>query len=79
MTLSVEVPILQTCFGDEPELSYFREKALGVARENVYQYVWIGLVCVYARTGRRRPGRQDVKVKIKVKPKAIILVQCRIF
>ena len=35
LTLSVGIPILQTCFGDEPELSYFREQALGVVRENV--------------------------------------------
>ena len=31
--------------------------------EKTYQYVWIGLVGVYAGAGRRRPGRQNVKVK----------------
>lgn len=31
--------------------------------EKTYQYVWIGLVGVYARAGRRRPGRQNVKVR----------------
>ena len=37
------IPILQTCFGDEPELSYFREQALGVVRENVSVCVdWAG-------------------------------------